>query len=182
LDSLLAASPGYEDYCNQLYVLDFLSSNMTAVLSEYNSDTSNGYEGYFDQYVGFVKDEVPLAIQRFMEANGTDYFSCVWDNGNTGCPKWSSLTSADDYDITVTWHLDDSDGYYGTLSAVYGVNSSWVMLGTSSDTPNGDCPPELCQSPTYTWTFENYPIAIPEDEMTVYNPASVFTSAGAGCE
>lgn len=185
LDSLLSASGGYEDYCNQLYVLDFLSSNMTAVLAEYNGNISTGYQGYFDDYVDYVKAEVPGSIQLFMEANGTEFFSCTWDNGNTGCPKWSSLPS-DSYinDITVTWHLDDSDGFYATLSAVYGVNSSWVMLGTSSEevTPP-DCPREECQAgPRYTWTFNNYPVAVPKEDMTVYNPASVFTSAGAGCK
>lgn len=180
LDSLLGVSQEYDFYCNEISVLWWLAQNMTDVLSSYNSLVSNGYSSYFDDYVTYVKDEVNPIIEEFMAANGTSYFSCVnkYNDKSIGCAAWSTLTSTHDGSVSMAWTLEDADGFNAVLLGVYGINSSWVEYGKK--TKSTSCSNEECGTSGYTWTYTGYPMSVSSDDITVYNPASVFTAAGDG--
>ncbi|KAK3934606.1 hypothetical protein QBC46DRAFT_413761 [Diplogelasinospora grovesii] len=186
LDAIEGLSQERDMYCNGLDVLDWLAANMTAVLDGYNTIVSGGYDSYFSDYVSYIQGSVNSSIESFMAANGTEYFSCSgtslsYINTDTsgGCPAWSSLSASEDAeDITLAWTLADSDGFYAVLEAVWGVNSSWVTFGTY--TFGYSCPPEQCGEAAWRWTFTGYPTSVATDDITVYNPQSVFTSATNG--
>lgn len=62
------------------------------------------------------------------------------------------------------------------LLDVYGINSTWVEYGTKTESTS--CSDEQCGTSGYTWTFTGHPMSVPSDDITMYNPATIFTATG----
>lgn len=146
--------------------------------------TANGnYDDKFNAYVRWVKEMVPVQLERFMSIEngpGNKYFTCTLElnDKNTTtqkCPIGSTFY-VDYTDYTIYYNLDDSDGFFKELEATYGIVKTWVQLG-DKEYKNHCGPSRNCQRYDYK-SKGQYPI--PAANYTVDNPKDVIVAAAQG--
>ncbi|ESZ94750.1 alpha-1,3-glucanase/mutanase [Sclerotinia borealis F-4128] len=188
MDALADASDKYTPYCNYIYLLNVLYTNVTAELADYN-DANAGYDSLFGYYQTYIKDEIPIMLDSFMgwdeisgkvdaTAPGNKYFECTYydvskkkNHTTESCP---APRAGDNFEMY--WALINSTGFYADLQENYGIEADWVVL-TKNDLSScvSDDPLTVpCISHHEVW--HNYPLMAPS--VTVANPKDLFTNAG----
>lgn len=139
LDDLAAALDALDPLCVGFYTLEGLQAILYEALTNYSSITSD-YDSKFNDYVKYVREMIPLQLQAFMRTDepyglGNQFFRCTFfENGSnrtTGsCPGDIGILSGT---YTVYYELTNSTGFYNTLLSDYGLDSSWVIFGSSKN-------------------------------------------------
>ncbi|CAD6446789.1 70f8fb62-2be9-40c0-91c7-3914c6610b41 [Sclerotinia trifoliorum] len=187
MSALSDASGNYSTYCNSIYLLDVLYSNVTAELAEYNQENA-GYDGLFGYYQTYIKDEIPSILISFMGWNisqefsatapGTKYFDCTYYDVHTKknlttqpCP---GPRGGDNFEIY--WTLINSTGFYADLQINYGIEADWVTL---TDVDQSSCvsdDPLTVPCIPHHEIWHGYPQMA--SHVNVSNPKDLFTDAG----
>lgn len=110
---------------------------------------------------------------------GNQFFRCTffWNGSNrtTGsCPGDIGVLSGT---YAVYYELINSTGFYKKLLSEYGLDSSWVIFGSSTN--DLDCTPEMDKTGCLALhsTYEGYPIKAADSAITVANPKDIMTQA-----
>ncbi|KAJ5767255.1 uncharacterized protein N7511_004871 [Penicillium nucicola] len=176
---LNAASNSYTKFCKNYYSLGVLSEMLDASLANYSS-MSGGYDSEFNEYVKYVKEEVPLTLESLMDGGGAGnaFFQCTEGAGiknisTTTCPYHISLNHDYDANGKIYYDLLNATDWWDTLLSKYGLQKSWVQLGDR--VIKNHCGPKLnpdgsvCHEQTWTWV--GFPLAA--DNIVVDNPATL---------
>jgi hypothetical protein len=169
--------------CVDFYTLDGLATVLEQTLTNYTGITSN-YDTKFDEYVDYIKEIIPDQLNEFMRVEapygpGNQFFRCTYNhigrNSTTGsCPGDIGIISGT---YTVYYELVDEEGFYDKLSADYGIDASWVQLGTS--TFDETCTPVMDKigcDPVHS-KYIGFPVKAADSVITVTNPKDIMTQA-----
>ena len=170
--------------CKLVATMQVESDMLNKALSDYN-DVNNGYDKKFGYYVKYIKKLVPTQLEECMAWEGgacNQYFTCHYEAAGTDvtgkCPL--NLTPREESIFTLTYTLDDENGFFNEIATRYGIDKSWVKWGDevtqrscSGSSPDNDCEP-VVQS------LMNYPQAA--DDFDVTNPKDVITTALPGIQ
>ncbi|EON98175.1 hypothetical protein UCRPA7_6324 [Phaeoacremonium minimum UCRPA7] len=179
----------------------YAANNTQDALNNYTT-VDDGYDSVFKYYVKAVKDMVPAALASFMAPSSSDnpsggtgnkYFKCdfveTYGGGNDKitydpCPiPWHQIDYVDKY--TMTYTLEDSEGFFNDLLSTYGIEQSWVSFGTYANVNNDACGGNVggggpgsnldrrCDG--IDIYFYNYPKV--SGNVTVSNPKDIVTAA-----
>ncbi|KAF7137072.1 hypothetical protein CNMCM5793_006960 [Aspergillus hiratsukae] len=184
MDALQASLGDIDTACIDFYMVGALYGELQMVLDNYTSLTSNvDYDSKFTDYVKAVQAEVPAQLQYFMNdstdgpvGEGNKYFQCILqDIGRanetaTSCPIDANYMTNS---YTIYYELLDEDGFFGNLTATFGIEQDWVVFGTDAEAPT--CLPG--DYPDGCWTLQGYPMAADSSSYTVANPKDIITSA-----
>ncbi|OJK04633.1 carbohydrate-binding module family 24 protein [Aspergillus aculeatus ATCC 16872] len=183
LDALEAAVDTLQPACVDFYTLDGLATVLQQTLTNYTGITSS-YDTKFDDYVKYVKEMIPDQLAAFMSTDapygpGNAYFQCTYSqngrNHTTGsCPGDIGIDTGT---FTVYYQLVDAEGFYGNLSADYGIDQSWVQFGTQElDEP---CTPAMYKTgcAAIHRTYAGFPVKAADSAITVANPKEIMVQA-----
>ncbi|KAK6223391.1 hypothetical protein LQW54_000509 [Pestalotiopsis sp. IQ-011] len=201
LEDLDGASGSWPAECLSYYMLGTLNNLLSEALDNYTS-VNDGYDSVYNYYVKAVKNEIPSALSTFMDPGSSDnpdggagnqYFKCDFVETTGGgndkitynpCPvPYKQIDYV--YAYTMTYTLEDSDGFYNALQSTYGIEKDWVTLGTWSNPNNGPCSggvggggsgknlDKRCDE--INIYYYNYPQV--SGDVTVSNPKDVVTAA-----
>lgn len=150
--------------------------------ASYTAENS-GYDEKFNAYVKYTKEMIPYQLDNFMamyDGAGNKYFTCTLSIGpdyndpvSKKCP-YSRIDLASYTDWKISYHLDDSKGFYDELQAKYGVSSDWVKFGDK--VINHPCSTANCTSTRYEWN--NRPQEA--DNITIPNPKEIISKSLPG--
>ncbi|RAH87503.1 hypothetical protein BO86DRAFT_300109 [Aspergillus japonicus CBS 114.51] len=183
-NDLSTAAASYNASCVNYYLIGVLSSMLDDTLANY-TQMNGSYHDKFEDYVSFVKEEVPNTLDTLMAAGGAGnaYFECTYSAGGitnistTSCPYQVPQT-ADDVDVNsvIYYDLVNATGWWDMLLSDYGLQSSWVQLGERviqnycSPTATNTLTGSICHEQTYTW--KGYPVAA--TDLVVADPATII--------
>ncbi|KAJ6029918.1 carbohydrate-binding module family 24 protein [Penicillium canescens] len=183
LDALEDAVGNLDPVCVDFYTLDGLATVLEQTLNNYTGITNN-YDTKFDEYVDYIKEIIPDQLNEFMRVEapygpGNQFFRCTYNhigrNSTTGsCPGDIGIISGT---YTVYYELVDEEGFYDKLSADYGIDASWVQLGTS--TFDETCTPVMDKigcDPVHS-KYIGIPVKAADSAITVTNPKDIMTQA-----
>lgn len=183
LDALEAAVDTLEPACVDYYTLDGLLTVLNQTLTNYTGITSS-YDSKFDDYVSYIKEIIPLQLTEFMSTDkpygpGNQFFQCTFSHDGrndttSSCPGDIGIDSGT---FTVYYELIDADGFYGNLSAAYGIDQSWIQFGTQP--LDLTCTPAMYKDgclPLHR-TYTGFPIKGPDSDIVVSNPKDIMTQA-----
>jgi hypothetical protein len=189
VDDLNSAAGSFPNQCMGYYALGTLYTTLNASLANY-TQTNDGYDDVFGDYVTYTKEMVPEILTLFMAGSSSDnpqggdgnkYFNCTCEGyGPTStqqCPfTYTQLSGATQFVMTYT--LIDADGFYNDLQTNYAINRTWVTFGDTGGPAHqvGHCLPGDCYGGT-DYRYVNIPQAVSSSEMDVLNPKDVITSA-----
>ncbi|KAI0120607.1 hypothetical protein BJ170DRAFT_600500 [Xylariales sp. AK1849] len=172
LEDLDAASGSWPAECLSYYILGTLNNLLSKALDNYTS-VDDGYDSVYNYYVKAVKNEVPAALAGFMDPGSSEYYQVPY--------KQIDFV----YAYTMTYTLEDSDGFYNELQSTYGIEKDWVTLGTWSNANNKGCGsgsggggrnPNLSKRcDDISIYYYNYPQVT--GDISVSNPKDVVTAA-----
>ncbi|TVY81252.1 Killer toxin subunits alpha/beta [Lachnellula suecica] len=80
-----SVSDQYPAYCAEIYALEALLSELAEASANY-TDADNGYDGLFGYYVKYIKDMVPLALDKFMIVSEDDSRSMAPATNTSSAP------------------------------------------------------------------------------------------------
>ncbi|KAK5157149.1 hypothetical protein LTS14_004667 [Recurvomyces mirabilis] len=183
LDAVQAASGSFAAACADFYALTALRNMLQASVDEFSS-TNNGYDSLYSYYVESVKDFVPNGLATFMAQGGAgnQYFTCAFVEAYTPGIKSETITHQCPITqkeigfiaaYTVTYTLNDANGFFDALQTQLGIEKDWVQFGDQST-------PLFCDTPGTPCTGQgielvNYPMAA--GKITVTNPKDTVTAA-----
>jgi hypothetical protein len=174
LDALYAARRTIQPECLQTHTMQVLYDMLQRTLTWYNEVNLN-YDKAFGHYQKHIKSTVQPALDEFMSeytspvGAGNKYFTCTWES-----PRESTIVQKCpiDYDhitystFTITYHLDDADGFFEELARTANVLPEWVDL---AGWDREDCEQSSCP----IINRERYNIPMENSSMVVPNPKDV---------
>jgi glucan 1,3-beta-glucosidase len=183
LDAVKAVSGSFAPGCADLYSIRALQSMLQASVDQFVSANS-GYDAVYGYYVEAVNGFVRSGLLNFMgqDGAGNQYFTCAFHI--VGVP--GSKTTTHQCPIThneigfnpaytITYTLNDSDGFFNALQTQLGIQKDWVKFGVQY-TPNPcTTPNSVCSDRGIS--LNNFPTAA--DKITVSNPKDTVTAAMA---
>lgn len=92
LSDLQGVSSQYPEYCNELYILDILSQDMTAARE------NHGYDAVFDYSIKYMESLIEPSLSKSMAKDGYTYFDCslvTCPNPSDGVPYGTSFQCLD---------------------------------------------------------------------------------------
>ncbi|GKZ33830.1 hypothetical protein AbraIFM66950_003914 [Aspergillus brasiliensis] len=183
LDTLGAAVDTLEPACIDFYTLDGLLTVLQQTLTNYTEITSS-YHDKFTDYVKYIKEIIPDQLAAFMSTDtpygpGNAYFQCTYSqNGRNhtrgSCPGDIGIDTGT---FTVYYDLVDAEGFYGNLSADYGIDKTWVELGKQEHKES--CTPQMFKNgcAAFDRTYIGFPVKAADSAITVANPKDIMTQA-----
>jgi hypothetical protein len=190
LNSLINNMDSIEPRCWNQFAMDILMDTLDGVLDNYTT-VSVGYDDVYSYYVQWVQDMIGPSLHDYMDfdtGKGNKYFSCSWtwgvSKGSSKCPPSAHIWQAGESSAwTVTYTLDDAEGFYAAVEADLGIEQAWIKFGEykepvtcaddESDRPGGGNHP--CRR--ITNKREGFPIKA--DSVTVSNPKEVSFHSSA---
>ena len=139
LQDLVDAMEDIPALCWNRFAVSTMVTELDDALDAYN-DAAGGYDDKFGYYVDWVKENINPQLDAFMsfQGKGIQYFTCnFWYGGKTKKGKCPTLkdTFHDTHDVawTMTYTLDDEDGFFKDLETEYGIEKDWVKFGNIDD-------------------------------------------------
>ncbi|KAJ5191293.1 uncharacterized protein N7498_010278 [Penicillium cinerascens] len=141
------------------------------------------YHGYFEDYVEYVKKEVPTTLDNLMQPSGigNGYFECTVSAGGTNistttCPY--KLPASDNVNVNLVIYYTplNATAFWDWLLSGYGLQRTWVQL--TDHVIENHCSTHIrpnqpvCHEQVYTW--KGYPMAA--DNIVVSDPATIIES------
>jgi glucan 1,3-beta-glucosidase len=181
LDAVLAASGSFSPACADLYALRALQTMLQVSVDQFAS-TDNGYDDAYGYYVEAVKAFVPSGLAQFMSDTGAgnQYFTCSFHVENV--PKAGTTTHkcpitakerGFNPSYTITYTLDDENGFFNALQSQLGIQKEWVKFDTQYTPLPCTTPGTFCT--TGGISLKNYPMAA--GSIDVSNPKDTVTAA-----
>ncbi|GKZ69379.1 hypothetical protein AnigIFM50267_004574 [Aspergillus niger] len=183
LDALAAAVDALEPACIDFYTLDGLLTVLQQTLTNYTGITSS-YDDKFNDYVKYIKEIIPDQLTDFMRTDtpygpGNAYFQCTYSqNGRNhtrgSCPGDIGIDTGT---FTVYYDLVDAEGFYGNLSANYGIDKTWIEFGKQEH--KEPCTPQMYKNgcAAVDRTYIGFPVKAADSAITVTNPKDIMTQA-----
>ncbi|PYI33812.1 alpha-1,3-glucanase/mutanase [Aspergillus indologenus CBS 114.80] len=192
LSALQSAMDSLDAYCIDFYVLGALYGELEATVANFTSiaNTSN-YDEYFKDYESYMKSQVGTQLTYFMnlsdtgaQGEGNRFFTCTLSFGGVNrtagpCPDDLGYENRAH---TVFYNLIDADGFYGNLSAEFGIEPDWVVLGGWSSTEGpyyddkGNTACNVYDNPEAAcWWHRGFPI--PAQNITIKDPRELMRQA-----
>lgn len=186
-------------YCAALHTLKILMNMLTDAVGKYEKLDEN-YDKRFEYYVKAIKDMATTNLNTCMSwANDgpcNQYFTCTYsqagdEKANGKCPL-SDYEVTQDRSFSITYELDDEDGFYKTIEEEHGISKDWVELrdilndgncdgvgfappGSNPRPVDTDPPLERRQCVRVTQEWKNRPMI--RSDAEVPNPKDVVKAA-----
>lgn len=185
LDAVQAAMGSFSAGCADFYSIRALRNMLQTSVDQFSS-TDNGYDALYKYYVEAVKAFVPTGLTNFMAEGGAgnQYFTCAYVSAYQPGVKTTSITHQCPITskeigyvaaYTITYTLDDEDGFFNALQSQLGIQKDWVKFDDNY-TPSPCFNPGVpCTAPGID--LVNYPMAA--GGIKVSNPKDTVTAAMA---
>ena len=198
LDDLANQKDSVRPYCYAYYATTILYKLLGEARAAYSSAES-GYDAKFGAYSRYYRQLVESQLRECMAWGGAGsktpfgpclkHFSCVFSEMGAvrkieakSCPDLKASPSAAD-SYTMTYTLQDEDGFNKTLSEMYGIDKEWVEYGVVESghkclgRQTGDRD-EPCINTQHT--YRGAPKA--KSDFKVPSPKETIEAAGGGME
>jgi glucan 1,3-beta-glucosidase len=182
LDAVKAAMGSFSAGCADFYSNRALRNMLQQSVDQFSS-TDNGYDPLFKYYVESVKDFVPNGLTNFMAEGGAgnQYFTCAFVSAyqpgvkttriTHQCPITQKEIGYGGY--TITYTLDDADGFFNDLQSQLGIQKDWVKF--EDQYIPAPCFVVGAPCPAQGANRVHYPLAA--DTINVSNPKDIVTAA-----
>lgn len=182
LDAVKAAMGSFSAGCADFYSNRALRNMLQQSVDQFSS-TDSGYDSLFKYYVEAVKEFVPAGLDNFMAEGGAgnQYFTCAFESAyqpgvkttriTHQCPITQKEIGYGGY--TITYTLDDAEGFFNDLHSQLGIEKDWVTFGDTY-TP---APCFVVNAPCTAQGRKSVNIPQAADTINVSNPKDIVTAA-----